>query len=310
MGLTYLHGFGYPPPSVTRCITRDCALHSISRGIACSFILLLCVYRYTSLSTEHCTNKNNICTNQNHHHLKPLQAPLWVFAKGMATPGVCHPQGPHVSHPQSGEGVDQRSAVPGTAPWAQDMPSPSAKTHNGIFGYRSPEMRAIPRARATDLVYRRSSCTPPPPPRTRPCDRRAPPVARSTRRSATPAPRADVAHRTRTARPEDWTGRARHRRPTQCQCPGAGFARAHAAPPPPPPCVTFRRVVAPLRGPGQSPVLPFACCVGSLRSVGRCGRCSCWCRFRVREAPSLVCRGCAGCAPPPPRVRSCVGYAL
>ena len=47
---------------------------------------------------------------------------------------------------------------------------------------------------------------------------------------------------------------------------------------PPPPRVTFRRVVAPLRGPGQSPVLPFACCVGSLRSVGRCGRCSCWCR--------------------------------
>ena len=51
-----------------------------------------------------------------------------------------------------------------------------------------------------------------------------------------------------------------------------------------PPCVTFRRVVAPFRGPGQSPGLPFACCVGSLRSVGRCGRCSCWCRFRVRGA--------------------------
>ena len=50
------------------------------------------------------------------------------------------------------------------------------------------------------------------------------------------------------------------------------------------PCVTFRRVVAPLRGPGQAPGLPFACCVGSLRSVGRCGRCSCWCRFRVRGA--------------------------
>ena len=66
-------------------------------------------------------------------------------------------------------------------------------------------------------------------------------------------------------------------------------------PPPPPPCVTFRRVVAPLRGPGRSPVLPFACCVGSLRSVGRCGRCSCWCRFRVRGAQWSVCRGCAGC---------------
>ena len=59
----------------------------------------------------------------------------------------------------------------------------------------------------------------------------------------------------------------------------------------PPPCVTFRTVVAPLRGPGQSTVLPFACCVGSLLSVGRCGRCSCWCRSRVRGAQWLVCRG-------------------
>ena len=64
---------------------------------------------------------------------------------------------------------------------------------------------------------------------------------------------------------------------------------------PSPPCVTFRRVVAPLWGPGQSPGLPFACCVGSLLSVGRCGRCSCWCRFRVRGAQWLVCRGCAEC---------------
>ena len=37
-----------------------------------------------------------------------------------------------------------------------------------------------------------------------------------------------------------------------------------------PPCVTFRLVVVSLWGPGQSPVLPFACCVGSLLSVGRC----------------------------------------
>ena len=65
--------------------------------------------------------------------------------------------------------------------------------------------------------------------------------------------------------------------------------------PDPSPCVTFRRVVAPLQGPGQSPVLPFACCVGSLRSVSRCGRCSCGCRFRVRGAQWLVCWGCAGC---------------
>ena len=54
-------------------------------------------------------------------------------------------------------------------------------------------------------------------------------------------------------------------------------------------------VVVPLRGPGQSPVLPFACCVGSLLSVGRCGRCSCRCRFRVRGAQSLAYWGCAGC---------------
>ena len=52
-------------------------------------------------------------------------------------------------------------------------------------------------------------------------------------------------------------------------------------------------------GPGQSPVLPFACCVGSLLSVGRCGRCSCWCRFRVRGAQWLVCWGRAGCGSPP-----------
>ena len=64
------------------------------------------------------------------------------------------------------------------------------------------------------------------------------------------------------------------------------------------PCVTFRLVVAPLRGPGRSPVRPFACCVGSLLSVGRCGRCSCWCRFRVRGAQYLV---CWDCAPPPPK---------
>ena len=64
---------------------------------------------------------------------------------------------------------------------------------------------------------------------------------------------------------------------------------------PPPLCVTFRLVVAPLRGPGQSPVLPFACCVGSPLSVGRCSRCSCRCRFRVRGAQWLVCWGCDGC---------------
>ena len=63
----------------------------------------------------------------------------------------------------------------------------------------------------------------------------------------------------------------------------------------PPPRVTVRRVVVSLRGPGQSPGLPFACCVGSLRSVGRCGRCSCGCRCRVGGAQWSVCWGCAGC---------------
>ena len=63
---------------------------------------------------------------------------------------------------------------------------------------------------------------------------------------------------------------------------------------PPPPRVTFRRVVVPLWGPGQSPGLPSACCAGSLRSVGRCGRCSCWFRVRVSGAQSLALWGCAG----------------
>ena len=57
------------------------------------------------------------------------------------------------------------------------------------------------------------------------------------------------------------------------------------------PCVTFRLLAVSLQGPGQSPLLPFACCVGLLLSVGRC---SCWCHFRVRGA-QLVCWGGAGC---------------
>ena len=90
--------------------------------------------------------------------------------------------------------------------------------------------------------------------------------------------------------------------PNMPSVPGASFPTPHPIcwglephPHPPHPCVTFRLVVAPLRGPGRSPVLPFACCVGSLLSVGRCGRCSCWCRFRVCGAQWLVCWGCAEC---------------
>ena len=53
------------------------------------------------------------------------------------------------------------------------------------------------------------------------------------------------------------------------------MAETLMATPPPPPCVTFRRLVVSLRGPGQSPVVPSACCIGLLLSVARCGRCSC-----------------------------------
>ena len=100
-----------------------------------------------------------------------------------------------------------------------------------------------------------------------------------------------------------WTPGPRPPPPPHCApCHVSGVPDRHLSlhgttcnPPPPPPCVTFRRIVVSLRGPGQSPVHPFACCVGLLRSVGRCGRCSCWCRFRVCGAQWLVCRGCAGC---------------
>ena len=69
------------------------------------------------------------------------------------------------------------------------------------------------------------------------------------------------------------------------------------------PCVTFRRVAVSVRGPGQSPVLPFACCVGSLHFVGRCDLCSCGCRFRVGGARSLV-RWCRLWVYPPPPLSS------
>ena len=54
-----------------------------------------------------------------------------------------------------------------------------------------------------------------------------------------------------------------------------------------PPCVTFRQVAVSLRGPGQSPVLPSACCAGSLRSVGRCVLCSRGMRWRAHALPFL-----------------------
>ena len=73
------------------------------------------------------------------------------------------------------------------------------------------------------------------------------------------------------------------------------------SPPNHPPCVTFRLVVVPLWGPGQSTVLPFACCVGLLLSVGRCGRCSCWCRVSSWCVGAVLnvawCAVCASAAP-------------
>ena len=70
--------------------------------------------------------------------------------------------------------------------------------------------------------------------------------------------------------------------------PAALLQRVHAT-------IKLMLQTTPLRGGGDSKkkfqknfqkifVRPFACCVGSLRSVGRCGRCSCWCRFRVHGA--------------------------
>ena len=99
---------------------------------------------------------------------------------------------------------------------------------------------------------------------------------------------------------------------------GGGGVSFYASAPPPlqvrkgrprcssaePPCVTFRRVAVSLRGPGQSPDLPFACCVGSLHFLSRCGRCSCWCCFRVRGAHTggASPRFCTRfCTPPPSR---------
>ena len=49
-----------------------------------------------------------------------------------------------------------------------------------------------------------------------------------------------------------------------------------------------------LRGPRQSPIPPFACCIKSMLSNSRCGLCSSWCSFRVRGAQYLAYWGCTG----------------
>ena len=79
--------------------------------------------------------------------------------------------------------------------------------------------------------------------------------------------------------------------------------------------MTFRLVVAPLRGPGRSPVLPFACCVGSLLSVGRCGALagdvsafaepSSWCAGALLNV--AWCAVCASAAPNSWRIGGCAG---
>ena len=59
------------------------------------------------------------------------------------------------------------------------------------------------------------------------------------------------------------------------------------------PCVTFRRAAVSLWSAGQSPVLPFACCVGSLRSDGRCILCGVV--STLAEPSSWRTWGCAVC---------------
>ena len=73
---------------------------------------------------------------------------------------------------------------------------------------------------------------------------------------------------------------------------------------PPPPCVTFRQVAVSLQGPGQSPLLPFACCIGSMLSDGSCGLYPLWCCCHVSGAQQLaywgLCWWCHREKPPPP----------
>ena len=79
---------------------------------------------------------------------------------------------------------------------------------------------------------------------------------------------------------------------------GPRYEHRQAAPSAPPgPRVTARQVAVSLRGPGQSPILPFACCVASILSDGRCGWCSLRCRFRISGAQygaHWVRAGCCG----------------
>ena len=92
--------------------------------------------------------------------------------------------------------------------------------------------------------------------------------------------------------PPAFRSRAIHKNP---DLPGAPASKAPIKQHPrhPSPCVTLRRVAVSLRGPGQSPILPFACCVGSLRRPLRPV-------LLLVSSPrswsgSLVCRGSAGC---------------
>ena len=84
-----------------------------------------------------------------------------------------------------------------------------------------------------------------------------------------------------------------------------GPGQSPVVPSPPPPRVTFRRVVVSLRGPGQSPVLPFACCVGSqVLTAAACGapagvisafvEPSGWCAGAVLDVARCAVRGVCG----------------
>ena len=67
-----------------------------------------------------------------------------------------------------------------------------------------------------------------------------------------------------------------HARPLPTSCPACRWAPAPLRGP----VITMMcHALVPGFGRGQR-----SCCGGSLRPVSRCGRCSCWCRFRVRGA--------------------------
>ena len=151
---------------------------------------------------------------------------------------VCH-------HLVASVAVSRQSSVA----LSRERPSRRVR-HWGCAQVRGCQTRSRVRAAAEDPTLRAwLSRTNGPHPHT-------PPEGRGCREHTCPAPRPFPVHTLLSVRRHSSTRRGPH---------------CHRPPRPPPPSVTFRRVVVSLRGPGQSPVLPSACCVGSLRSDGRCG---------------------------------------